>query len=353
MSTILYIYSQVVRRGSWCWHRAITAAVVLIFATACNTDSSLPGDNEPDETVGTPSITVSALVGQPETRAQGTGHQRQTEVGTVFTAGCKSTLFLREAGNVERNSDLWLFTGNTPFYLMADGNGYFTWYNNIECTRRITRFWPANGNSVYFYAWYPAGWVTALGNENAITVAFDQGAVNGDEPNDLLFGTPIGGNPVAPTADAVPLIFRHRLAKVVVNLTSNNTNIGDILDNNCTVKLGDDLYAQATVNGTNGAVTTNTAGTTGTFVLKDAGVEGFTVSNFCLIPPQPLTGKKIHIEREGNTSTFIIPNYLGAVLNAASGYVYTFNLRIHSGKPIQVISVDVAAWGANETEINF
>jgi len=324
---------------------AASTALTALLLVACTGD-----DEKAAPAVDEIPISVTSLA-NANTRATGTGHMHDidTEGGTqqAFTTGRNIDLFLIESGDVEPSTDAWRYDGTTPSYLVADGRGLFAWYSDPARTQNITRYWSATGNSLSFYAWYPAGIVTSLKDDATITVPTAQGATDGDATCDLMVGTPRAGNPVKPTAQSVPLGFRHRLAKVVVNLkNATATSAVTTQLNNYAVSLGPDMLLEATVNPSSAVVTTNNAGATGTVTIKDAGLQAVSPADnstvtphYCVIPPQMLTGKTIKIGEVNYT----IPQRYDRDIEASAGFVYTFNLSFSSSMSVREV-IEIEPW---------
>lgn len=88
-------------------------------------------------------------------------------------------------------------------------------------------FFPASGNKVNIYAYYPSTFGTTstspdyvwTGNPSytTFTVATDQSTAQGYTASDLMCGTP-ASNPVARTNEAISLSFAHKLCKVIVRI---------------------------------------------------------------------------------------------------------------------------------------
>jgi hypothetical protein len=99
--------------------------------------------------------------------------------------------------------------------ITADGAGGFT------ATTQL--YWPSNGSAnIYAYAPYNSDW-TSQGTKT-FSVAVDQTTDAAYLASDLLFGVPTA-NPVSATENAVPLVFKHTLSKININLVSNDENV--------------------------------------------------------------------------------------------------------------------------------
>lgn len=98
--------------------------------------------------------------------------------------------------------------------LVADGAGQFVSTTDM--------YWPAGKSaSIYAYAPYNSEWTNGLSEAKSFTVQRDQSTDDAYLASDLLYGTP-ASNPVAATESAVPVKFAHKLAKIKVNIKSDN-----------------------------------------------------------------------------------------------------------------------------------
>ena len=100
--------------------------------------------------------------------------------------------------------------------LTADGNGTFT--------SAFELYWPDASVNVYAYAPYNAAWNDALAGEKLFSVLPDQSSDESYLKSDLIWGVP-QNNPVPQTADAVSILFTHKLAKLNVNIVNENESV--------------------------------------------------------------------------------------------------------------------------------
>lgn len=307
----------------------VDALLVLPILVACTTDDTNVAYDTPREQP----ITISSnLTEAVLTRGTTEAYTTQGD-NKVFTADLSVDLFISEdVGNppVYQGEVNYLKT-TAPTGSGAAGVGNFSWYNNSGRTGDvITKYWPSSGNGLYFLAYYPANAITgpiSIGTDTpqTFTCATDQGAADGALTNDLMFGAP-ATNPVprANAAAPVTLVFKHCLSKVVVSIDKDGTSLTD--DNElrgATITLGNnDMYTKADITPNTGDATT-TGDADQTFTLKAAGnTRGLT--NYCIIPPQTLTGKTITITlKSGAVATYDIPD-----VNAESGKVYTYSFTL-------------------------
>lgn len=369
----------------WSARTLTSAFLALSLFSACSSDVQEEGGG------GVSTDLPIVLQGSIST-IEGTG-MRSTEAGTthavtqgdnhVLAAGSHVDLFLEEEGSGTT------YTGQ-KFYLQTTapsgsgdlGIGNFSFYGEQERTNLITRYWPPSGNGLYFFAYYPAGAIAApVTHETTATQTFTvsvaQGATDGSQAYDLMFGipsaNPIGTaatNPVArPTAltreaSAVNLNFKHCLSKVVVVLKGDGYGIGNgtaggpatgsnahkngydqygrdqFTDATITLGSTDDMYLQASVIPSTGVATALTTGTTGEYTLKSTTATSTDHEYYCILPPQLLTGRKINLTlKDGGKKSFTIPQVdtdedgtPDSNLTTVGGksYIYTITVGLYS-----------------------
>ena len=309
-----------------------------LAVAACSTDGDAGGATDG----GRIAIEVRADVAGA---TRGTSASHLNAEGKQFTAGTLVDLFVTQSDTPPGSSTATDYNGRKQ-NLKADGLGGFTWHATTDRSGdHVPHYWPSQGNSLTFYAYYPAGKlaekgvssITSTSGSQELSVATDQGAADAAEKEDLLFGMP-AANPVASpiTAEAtylttsarsgvVPLKFTHSLSKVVVRIKPDGSSIGDsstggpAADGSGYVAhqygydtFGNDLFTSADLtlgsdnmqNQYSLALTTGVATATGsaeqTFKLKKntdpvpaTDGEGYQVY-YCIIPPgQALNGKQI------------------------------------------------------------
>lgn len=332
-------------------HFLILSALLM---AACSNDDG--NSTEELSAEGSLPIRVTASL-SPSTRATGVGHIANTTTPTsLFKANQDIDLFLLEYGNAVSDATTWRYDGNTPVYLKSDHEGRFVWFDTADArtagTPKVTKFWSPTRNSLSFFAWHPAGSITTIFSNNSFTIDTEQGAPESDAANDLMIGLPTAGNPVAPTADEIPLTFTHRLSKVTVSLKPDGGSavITSMLEK-AKITLGnDDIYLETIVNPKTGSVMTNSDGPKGTVTLKNHNVT--SMDNYCVIPQQNITGKVLTIIlNSGEEETFTIPMYLSKNINTEAGMAYTIELTITSENKIRLV-VDVAPWTENNQDLD-
>lgn len=254
----------------------------------------------------------------------------------VFPSGTDVDLFISEYG-----ANTPTYTGavnylqaTTPTGSGTSGVGNFSFFSNAGRTASVTRYWPASGNGLFFYAYYPANAISGTVTSATTTPqTFDCGTSQGGADDamlyDLMFGAPTT-NPVArPTgntmaAAAVNLNFTHCMSKVEVTIQGDGYGIAAADDQlkGATVELGNaNMYNRANVVPSTG-VATATGTANNTFTVKAAGNTALT--NYCIIPPQELTGRTIKVTlANGGVKTYTIPT-----MTAQAGRKYTFTITV-------------------------
>ena len=316
----------------------VDALLALPILVSCSSDDT----NVASDTLREQPITISSnLTEAVMTRGSIEAYTTQGD-NKVFTADLSVDLFISEdVGNppVYQGEVNFLKT-TAPTGSGAAGVGNFSWYNNSGRTGDvITKYWPSSGNGLYFLAYYPANAITGpvfidTATPQTFTCDADQGAANGALAYDLMFGAPTT-NPVprANAADPVTLAFKHCLSKVVVSIQKDNLSLTDGNElTGATITLGDNMFNHAVITPKNGEATP-TGDADQTFTLKAA--DNTELTNYCIIPPQTLTGKTITITLAGGAvATYVIPQFdpgtgvVDVITEPGKVYTYTFTLGL-------------------------
>lgn len=322
--------------------------------TACSQDEAAEG-NVANGTDRIPIVINSNLASQVDaiaTRGTATTDVVTPGTNTVLATGLDVDLFISEYGAnspAKYNGEAYYLKTTAPTGSGASATGNFDWFASTATrtagTPTITKYWPATGNGLYFFAYYPAGAITGpILNTTTTTqqfvVATAQGGANGSLACDLMLGVPsanpIGtaaANPIerSGAANAVNLQFKHLLSKVVVVIQGDGTSLAaaDEELTDATVTLGPNMYNRVNVTPNTGAVAV-TGSANATFTLKSTGAEGVSdLTNYCIIPPQTLTGKTISVQlKSKGTANYTIPQYLGNNVTAEAGKVYKYTITI-------------------------
>lgn len=344
---------------------ALLAATMLTGAvTSCSGDEGPDGNNVNDHRLP---ITLSySVAGEALMRSTTDTHITTQGSNQVFTAGQEIDLFIDEAltpgTTATYQGEVRYLKSTAPDGAGAVGKGNFETYSDVGRSSEVTLYWPASGNGLYFYAYYPKGAMTGpvkstTTTPQTFTVSASQGTATASMPYDLMFGEPNGrpigtatSNPVPRPTDnqraaaAVNLNFKHCLSKVVVTIQGDGygiavdgTDANDPTKNQLTgalVTLGNnDICLQADVVPNSGVATAKTSGTKGTVTLKSDAAGNTSLTNYCILPPgQTLTGKTINVKlTDSGVKSFTVPQYNSSdvVLEAGKEYVYTVTVGLY------------------------
>ena len=377
------------------------AASMMMFA-ACTHDDGTASISEPTP-VGNELIISTRHSEMGITRAE------SNIQGTMFDINAEMDVFLRDATapeGVSNTNDTTHYAPNPKLYKVTDtSNGAIKTYSEGTTENRL--FWPKLLHELYIFGVYPVGSVAKSklttdggGTYNPFDhtlyydfiVQEDQTSEANYKASDLMTGLPSGYTHTQGTAysapfkltqyenpGTVPLLFTHRLTKVVVNITkTTGTEDTDIpIDD---IKYSGDTdteYARVTllntkrktsfqipstdilVDGDASHVAENPATdhvivgmgeTTTTINLSSVNYTAVTLS--AIVPPQQIAATTTFIQVElidkssGNevvTDTFLykIP---GDGLTLQASKVHTYNIRIN--KPHINVSTTINNWDA-------
>lgn len=224
--------------------------------------------------------------------------------GDAFDAGEQVDVFITE------NAQTPTITYPQPLVYTTETGGAMT-------PEGEQPYFPASGNGVNIYAYYPSEAVTDMNASGvAFTVQADQRTDAAYKASDLMFGA--AANPISKTADAVPVTFRHLLSKITVNLTPGDGNPS--LDGATVSLMNVRLDAQLTPS--DGMVAEGT-GTQDESVTVATGTVGSAI-----IPVQTVANGKQFIRvqlQTGGNLYYTLPQ------NATfqGGKVYTYNIKVN------------------------
>lgn len=184
----------------------------IMMAAAALAMAGCSNDNENDNWAGEIRLSSGLTVQQTNPRAA-------TDIqSTQFDNGEKIDVFINENTKVEQTAST---TYPQPLVYTADGNG------NMKAPDNKQPYFPASGNGVNIYAYYPSGTVSSIASD-ATAVSFsvetDQSGNTGEKnykKSDLMYGKP-ASNPVSRTGSPTALTFNHLLSKVTVTLQQGN-----------------------------------------------------------------------------------------------------------------------------------
>lgn len=265
--------------------------------------------------------------------------------------GINNTYF----GSGER---LTVAVGGTAYpFQAADGIG------GLACTGSPQPFFPASGGTVTVTACYPAA-VPYANTPQPFTVAADQSSEAGYKASDLMHGEPVGGNPVARTASAVPLRFHHKMAKVRVRVAANGITVKAVRLVGIRRRIP---FNPST--GTLGEAEEAAGETTVTLYTHPSGTAA-NLTCAALIPPQGIVAGEAFVAVSTNLGerTYKLP--ASVTLRAGSEYTYGVTLAGRPKLPIEYVApynmmtaTEMAPdnhamnsayfyWGANDTTLS-
>ena len=175
----------------------------IMMAAAALAMVGCSNDNENDNWAGEIRLSSGLTVQQTNPRAA-------TDIQSAqFDNGEKIDVFINENTKVEQTASI---TYPQPLVYTADGNG------NMKAPDNKQPYFPASGNGVNIYAYYPSGKVNSIAA--GATILFTVETIQNDDnykKSDLMHGKP-AQNPVNRTSSQIPLHFTHLLSKVIITL---------------------------------------------------------------------------------------------------------------------------------------
>lgn len=359
------------------------AASMMMFA-ACTHDDGTTSISEPTP-VGNELIISTRHSEMGITRAE------SNIQSSKFDTNEKIDVFLRDASSVPDSTH---YAPNPKLYKVIDTNGTIKTYSEGSTENRL--FWPKLMHELYIFGVYPVGSVAKSkltsdggGTYNPFNHALyydfivqeDQTSEANYKASDLMTGLPSGYSVHATSytepfkltqhenPGTVPLLFTHRLTKVVVNITkTTGTEDTDIpIDD---IKYSGDTdteYARVTLLNTK-RKTSFQVPSTDILVDGDAShvatppatdqvvvgrgsttitVGGYTaVTLSAIVPPQQIAATttfiKVELIDNGNvTDTFLYKIPEGGLTLQASR-VHTYNIRIN--KPHINVTTSITNW---------
>lgn len=257
-----------------------------------------------------------------------------------IVSGTKATT--RAADNLNTE-----FANNTPINVAVDGRDYnYTTNgagNQMTCTSATPPYFPIDGSSVKLQAYYPSSVHYDASSQN-FTVAELQEADQNYKTSDLMYGepspngTPSGWNglddndKVMPTAEAVPLVFQHKLVKIKVNIVTNGASVSSVTLNNIKIRIP--------FNSSTGVLGSAVEVTNHTNVGMFSGSQTSDFTCTAIIPPQTIgtSPNFLTVITSIHNLTYKLP----AEVTFVSGRQYIYNVTIF-GSQISV-TTNVTAW---------
>lgn len=282
----------------------IILATAALALAACSSD-------EVKEQEWNGEIRLSSVSVVQATRASGNIQS------TVFDSGENVDIFINE------NTTGTASTTYTQPLVYTTGTGG-------SLTAPSPQFYPSSGNGVNIFAVYPSGAATSVdGTAVAFSVKTDQNSDANYKASDLMTGAP-SSNPVGRTATTVPLVFKHCLTKINLNIYPGE---GISMDELSAAKVSIlNATPNATFNVKTGAVTAvPSVGTTAPVIDLGSVVPGQdgTITASAIIVPQTIAASTrfIRISIGTNPSTdlvYALPEAAATTFEASK--VYTFNI---------------------------
>ena len=311
----------------------IFAALLLVLTAACSVDDY--GDSSAFGRKGTPiRLTAGAIGSDGQTRAA-------TDIqSTLFDAGQRMNVYIW-SGTLGTN-EIWI--GNpTLCTTAAESDGK----NDLTPDEGMDPSFPQDNSTVSLYGLYP---VTATHTSTDFTVLEDQKSDGNYKLSDLMWGGKYVAEPLsysyytglAATLDPIDLFFTHKMAKLIVKVTSEGA--GDVT--NVALKGVKRTIGFTPLTGILGS--SETLDNTGDIVLTAAGNIS-TNGSACLLPPQTIMGEFLQIETNA-TGDNVAVFALGGEKTFVSGHVYTLNITIDENNLKQIMTI--AEWPADVSTLN-
>lgn len=244
--------------------------------------------------------------------------------GDEFERGEQINVFLNEV------------TDGTPSTRYTQPMVYVTTNNsgNMKPANSIFPYYPANGNKVDLWAVYPSG-VTQ--NSTVFQVASDQSTTVNYKKSDLMYCVK---NNIERQSNVVDITFKHKLAKVIVQLTVPDGKEPTILDN-ALIKITN-VYRKIAIDPKNQYIgtTTDELSEKGSVIMTTNGRLGCAA----IVVPQTLEADyflEIKLSN-GDILNYLLPQ----TITLASGTVNSFTITVNE----QTITANytVAPWDDQE-----
>ncbi|MBQ6746739.1 MAG: fimbrillin family protein [Bacteroidaceae bacterium] len=360
------------------------AAASMMMLAACTHDDGTTSISEPTP-VGNELIISTRHSEMGITRAE------SNIQSSKFDLNAEIDVFLKDASGV---TDSTLYAPNPKLYKVTDATtGAIKTYSEGTTENRL--FWPKLIHELYIFGVYPVGsvsWDNVVDKTNPthagydpfsatqsyyFTVKEDQTSEANYKASDLMTGLPSGYTHTKGTAYSapfkltqyenpgiVPLLFTHRLTKVVVNITkTTGTEDTDIKIDDDIIYTGesDTKYARVTLMNTKRKTTFQVPSTNelvdgvasnvgevvvgrGSTTITVGGYTAVTLS--AIVPPQQIAATttfiKVELIDNGNvTDTFLYKIPEGGLTLQASR-VHTYNIRIN--KPHINVTTSITNW---------
>lgn len=245
------------------------------------------------------------------------------EAVTRAGQGIQNTQFdVKEKVDVQITSVNSMTSYDMLTYFVSDTEG------TLQPTKGVFPYYPLDKTNVNIRAIYPSGYM----NASSFSVKTSQKLKADYMASDLMYADTAG---VAPSNNAVELKFKHKMAKIQVNLTKK----GGVNLRNSTVKILN-VLTQTTFEPLGGIVTI--AGATGSRTDVTITDNGY-INSACIIVPQTVpSGYLLEIALANND---VLHYKTVQDMTFESGKVYTFNVDVVESNI--TVSTTVSPWDAD------
>lgn len=302
----------------------------MMMAAAALAMAGCSNDNENDNWAGEIRLSSGLTVQQTNPRAA-------TDIQSAqFDNGENIDVFINE-NTTAAASTIY----EQPLVYTAEGNG------NMKAPDNKQPYFPASGNGVNIYAYYPSGKVNSIAPD-ATTITFsvaeDQSGETAYKTSDLMYGKPTS-NPVARTGSSTTLTFTHLLSKVTITLQQGN---GAPSLDGAVVKLKS-VKPSTTLTPSTGTISEASGTATDITVMTASSLE---LSGSAIVVPQTLETTFIEVELANGgvlTSKDLKDDSNNPITSVVftSGNVYTYTITVNL-TGLKVTST-ITPWNGNET----
>lgn len=312
--------------------KIISACAVLVALASCSNDHVI---SQPGAEGMLTHMSVVSSVGSPKTKAANTAAEVQD---IQFAQGEVINVYLFEnrdsySGSVDEKKYGQSSNGLVP--MKADGAGNTSVVNTSDAL-----YYPANGNEVYAYAYYPAissedGYnIINSSSPTSFSVKTDQSDIDKYRMSDLMCAAKSSN---AKADDPIGLSFTHKLSKIEVILKADATSgVTAAQLANATVKIKNVLPTIALTSVSDGNIELGSAsGTAGDITIGKNGTTPDGTGGYAgIIVPQTINASSstmdfINVILDGGGSySYKISN---TSLIFATETKYTYTLTLTSG----------------------
>jgi len=189
-----------------------------------------------------------------------------------------------------------------------------------------TPLYPTDNTNIKILAWHPADAASS-----GFEVQYDQTSYANYQASDLMFSNNVTNQ--AKQVDPVALQFVHKMAKIVVNVTSG-IGVSEIRS----VTLKNIHRTLSLFDQSDGTVTTKTSDAAGDVLVVKEGTEA-TAAGAALIPDQTISGSLLEITTDIGTATYSVDSK-----HFESGHKYTLNISV--SRTTVNTTTAITNWGA-------